>query len=161
MVRSVANSTETFSRVGDWRFIDIFGDDEPGPDVGDNPEHFRPQIDRNAPASRRSAEGLAWKPAADSVNGNSICTQAGAGKLADVGIAGHVRPVLGEHAPAEVIDLAERGRSHSGPLEAEAKAADLMPENKSSTFNCSGMGHLAFRPWQIFRSSPASEGACR
>jgi hypothetical protein len=36
----------------------------------------------------------------------------------------NARPVLGEHFPAERVDLTERDGSHSGSFEPEAEAAN-------------------------------------
>jgi hypothetical protein len=50
------------------------------------------------------------------------------GEVPNVIVDGDTRPVLGEDAPTERIDFAERDGSHSGPFEAETKSADAGKE---------------------------------
>jgi hypothetical protein len=67
---------------------------------------------------------LAWKAAADDIDGNSIGSKSAGGKGSDVVIAWHLGPVFRQHAPAEWIDLAKGDRLETGPLKPKAEPAN-------------------------------------
>jgi hypothetical protein len=105
--------------------FDVLGDDDTRLKFSDEPGHLWPHVDSDTPPTRRTREWLAREPAADGVNGNSIGSKSICGEVADVMVAGHLRPVLGEDAAWELFDLAERdGLEPAGALQTERKAAD-------------------------------------
>jgi hypothetical protein len=56
----------------------------------------------------RLTDILTGESAHDDIGNNSVCFEPFSGEFSHVMIAGHSRPMLSQHAPAERIDLAER-----------------------------------------------------
>jgi hypothetical protein len=68
---------------------------------------------------------LAREPAADDIDGNSSLGKSGSVKGSDVIELRYLWPVMGQHTPAERVDLAERhGLESASAFQAKAKAAD-------------------------------------
>lgn len=65
-------------------------------------------------------DGLAGETSSDNVNWFKLSS----GKLTDVSIARHVRPVLRQHAAAPVVNLDLPAHLHSGTLATEVDPAD-------------------------------------
>jgi len=134
---------------------DVLNDDEKGSQLADETGVFPPEpgalaIDAGALAG--VADVLAREPAADDVNGNSICRESIGRERADIVITGDIRPVLREHTTAERIDFAERyGLEAAGALEAEREAADSAEDVQ----NTEGSGHAASPAEKSGRSSAA------
>jgi hypothetical protein len=62
---------------------------------------------------------LAGEAAADDIDGNSVSGKSVGCKGSDVLVAGDAWPVLGEHSPAERIDLAEGDGAHACSFKAK------------------------------------------
>jgi hypothetical protein len=72
-----------------------------------------------------NADVLAGEPAADCVNGNSICGKSVCGKGANVIVLRNLGPVFRQHLSAEGVYLAEGDRlERTAALQAEGKAPD-------------------------------------
>jgi hypothetical protein len=69
------------------------------------------------------ADRLAGESAAEQIDRGRVGVE-----LSDVGIAGHVPPVSGEHSAAPWIGFALPGDAHSGSFEAEVEATDAREE---------------------------------
>jgi hypothetical protein len=138
VVRWVAKSIETSSRVGDCLFLDVLGNDAFGSDAIDEALHLGPEIGRGASSSRSCAEWLAREPAAD---GGGVEV----GKLANVGMARDIGPVLGEHASAERVDLDKSDRPHSGSLQSEGKSANSAKEVEDIHRGLASLLKMGFR----------------
>lgn len=67
---------------------------------------------------------LAGKSAADDFWVESVIVQLGGGELSDVIITLHIWPMLGEHALAEFVALAECDGLESSAFKAEAECTD-------------------------------------
>ena len=117
VVRAIAKSFETFSRVGDCLLLDVFSDDVGWLAKSDDPKHFGPKVFGDPSSSRSSAKGLAREASTHEIGADDR-------HLSDVVVAGDVRPVLSENRPAPGIDLAECDGSHPGSFEPEGEAAD-------------------------------------
>lgn len=76
---------------------------------------------------------LTWEPTADDINGNSIGSKAFCGKLADVGVAGNIWPVLCEDSTGEVLDFAEGdGFESACSFEAKTKSSNAAEKIKDA-----------------------------
>lgn len=130
-----------------WR---VFHDDEAGANFANQACIFGPQSTAfaakpTAIASRRKV--LAGEPSTDDINGNSIGSKSFAGKLADIAVAGDIRPVLGEDFAGVFFDFAERdGFKATSSLQSKREAADAGKEIQHLEFGCSrGMAFSATR----------------
>ena len=88
----------------------VFQTEPTGPEGGNNPSKFRPEIAVvvSSALTTRNGEGLAGESTGEQVNGSGIVALQRVGR--DVIVDGNVGPVLGEHAPAEVVNLNELHR---------------------------------------------------
>jgi len=107
---------------------DVLHDDEARSKLANETSIFAPQS-RALPVETgaRASEGdvLAGESAADVVDGDSVSGKSVGCEGSDVVIAGNLRPMLRQHAPAIGIDFAKRDRAErAGALEPERKAAD-------------------------------------
>jgi hypothetical protein len=105
----------------------ILSDDPIWSEFSNEPSEFVPEtasfaVETGAAARLRNV--LAGKTAGDEIDGNSIGSKALRGERSDVRKDWRIRPMVREHAPAEVVGLAERDGSHSGSLKPEAEAAN-------------------------------------
>ena len=107
---------------------DVLHDDELRSKLANQAAVLSPQSASFSVETRTSASHryvLAGKAAADGVDGcDSIGSKPGSVKVSHVVIDGYVRPVLGQHAPAEVLDLAEGDGLKACAFQAEAERAD-------------------------------------
>jgi hypothetical protein len=88
-----------------------------------SPEAASLSVKTRTCASQRDV--LAREPAADGVDGSdAVVSKPGSGKVADVVIAGHRRPVLCEHSAAKGFDFAEGNGLEAGALKAQAEGTD-------------------------------------
>lgn len=112
------NSPESSSKES----CDVLHDDVPGSKLANEscvlgPKTRAGTVDPGSAAGE--GEVLAGEPAAEDVDRGDIC----ASEFGDVGVARHVGPVTGKDSAAELLGLALPHNSHTGPFEAEIKAA--------------------------------------
>jgi hypothetical protein len=115
---------------------DVFNEDEARSKLANEAPIFRPKAASfafDADALPGLADVLAGEAAADCVNGNSIAGQSLGGKLSHVMIAGNLRPMLRQHAPAERVNLAERDSLKSArALQSKIEAADAREQREDA-----------------------------
>lgn len=117
------------STVGSRKQLwNVLHDREAGSKLANKARIFSPEagaLPINARSLTSLGQVLAGKTPADCVNGNAIGSKPVCGKIADVMVAGNLRPVFGKDAARELFDLAERdGLEPAGALQTEREPAN-------------------------------------
>jgi hypothetical protein len=111
---------------------DVLHDEEAGSKLASQSGKLRPKaaaLAINSGFLPGARDVLAWEPAADDIDGNSIGSKAACGEGSDVIVAGDLWPVLRQDAAAERFDLAEGdGLEPARALQPEAEAANPREE---------------------------------
>src|SRR5687767_8576550 len=91
---------------------------------------------------------LTREPAADCINGNSVCPEPFGGERPNVIVARHRRPMLRQHLAAERVDLAERHRAEAArALQTKVEAAYASEEAEDAIHQAKATS--AFTVWGV------------
>ena len=104
----------------------VLADDPWRPDGADDGRHVGPEPALVVPSKSLTSEtdGLTGKAPGHNVHSRSGSGQPPAAGGADVVMARYLRPVFGQHALAERVDLDLTDDGHPSPLKTELEAAD-------------------------------------
>lgn len=123
------------SRAKDWA---IFKDDKPWPYIGDEADNLTPKPTFGPVRSCHppdEADILAGEPAADDINGNSICSKSSCCEFSDVMVARHLRPVFRQNAAGKILNLAKRySLEPASALKPQRKAPDARKQIEHTQF---------------------------